>query len=163
MSLLALFCDVDDCYQRVDAWASTQLSPSKRGPKCRLSSEVMTIMSHCHESSYRNFKRYYGEHVCKQLTQELPSWVSDNRFVELMPKVFLRLCAYRQANFGQMTAISFVDSTPLAVCHNKRIKCTKVFAGLAVNLSAALIAYQSQPKKPSLDLQFVPDNLPLLI
>lgn len=33
----------------------------------------------------------------------------------------------------------------------------------AVNLSAALIAYQSQPKKPSLDLQFVPDNLPLLI
>jgi hypothetical protein len=35
------------------------------------------------------------------------------------------------AQRGQCTGISFVDSTPIKVCHNKRIKRNKVFAGLA--------------------------------
>ena len=60
-----------------------------------------------------------------------PELVSYKRFVELMSKIFVPLCAYLQKSFGTVTGISFVDSTPLAVCHNKRIKRNKVFAGLA--------------------------------
>jgi hypothetical protein len=32
---------------------------------------------------------------------------------------------------GAVTGISFIDATPLPVCHNRRIKRHKVFAGLA--------------------------------
>ena len=33
--------------------------------------------------------------------------------------------------FGKCTGISFVDSTSIRVCHNKRIKRNKVFDGIA--------------------------------
>ena len=69
MSLLELFCEVDDFYQGFALCAHKQQLASgvKRGPKCRLSAnEVMTIMIHFHESGYRNFKTYYQQHVCKQ-------------------------------------------------------------------------------------------------
>ena len=134
MSLLELFCDVDDFYQEYASWsAKQQLTKGvKRGPRCRLSeSEVMTLLIHFHESGYRNFKRYYCEYVSEQLSDEFPELVSYKRFVELMSKIFVPLCAYLQKSFGTVTGISFVDSTPLAVCHNKRIKRNKVFAGLA--------------------------------
>lgn len=48
-----------------------------------------------------------------------------------MPSVLLMLCAYLQSRFGRCTAIAFVDSTPLAVCHNRRIARHKGFDGLA--------------------------------
>ena len=134
MSLLELFCEVDDFHQGFALWAHKQqlTKGRKRGPKCRLSeSEVMTIMIHFHESGYRNFKTYYQQHVCKQLRNEFSALVSYSRFVELTSEVLLPLCAYLQASFGETTGISFVDSTSLAVCHNKRIERNKVFADLA--------------------------------
>ena len=65
------------------------------------------------------------------LTLNVPNLVSYSRFVELTSKVILPLCAYLQASFGEVTGVSFVDSTHLALCHNKRIECNKVFQGLA--------------------------------
>jgi hypothetical protein len=41
------------------------------------------------------------------------------------------LAVYLRRSFGHCTGILFVDSTPLAVCRNQRIKRHKVFAGLA--------------------------------
>jgi Transposase DDE domain len=57
--------------------------------------------------------------------------VSYGRFVELMPSVLVPLCAYLRNCYGECTGISFVDSTPITVCHNRRIHQHKVFAGLA--------------------------------
>ena len=134
MSLLELFCDVDDFCQRFGTWAAAQQlgDGAKRGPKCRLSvSEVMTILIHFHQSSYRDFKSYYQKHVSQHLNDEFPRLVSYNRFVELMPEVLLPLCAYLQQSFGDCTGINFVDSTSIAVCHNRRIKRNKVFKHLA--------------------------------
>ncbi len=38
---------------------------------------------------------------------------------------------YLHVRFGQGTGVAFTDSTPLAVCHNRRIGRHQVFAGIA--------------------------------
>ena len=134
MSLLKLFCDVDDFCQQVTQQNKARLleTSSKRGRKATLSaSEIMTILIHFHQSGYRSFKRYYQHHVCQHLRSEFPALVSYNRFVELMPQALLPLCLYLHTRMGQVTGISFIDATSLPVCHNKRINRHKVFAGLA--------------------------------
>lgn len=133
MSLLELFVDVDDFCQDYDEHLKArQLAVKKSGPEQRLShSEIMTLLIHFHQSSYRNFKHYYKHYVVKRLRSEFPELVSYNRFVELSSTVLLQLCAYLQKNFGDCTGINFIDSTPIAVCHNRRIKRNKVFKHLA--------------------------------
>ena len=135
MSLTELFCDVDDfCQGFLPIWEPKQLQDGsrKRLRKAQLSiSEMMTIMILFHQSNYRTFKAFYTKHVQVFLKTEFPGLVSYPRFVALMPRVFGPLCAYLNSLFGECTGISFVDSTPLAVCNNRRILWHKVFAGLA--------------------------------
>jgi hypothetical protein len=107
-------------------------SVNKPGLKPKLSaSEIMTIIIYFHMTRYRDFKTYYTEFVSKHLRAEFPKLVSYNRFVELMPITFLPLCLYLQTRLGAVSGISFIDSTPLPVCHNRRIERHQVFAGLA--------------------------------
>ena len=134
MSLLELFCDVDDFCCSFEAWANAQQLPAgrKRGPKPALTaSEIMTIIIHFHQQGYRDFKSYYEKHVQVFLREEFPTLLSYSRFVELIPSVLLTLCAYLRSRFGACTGIAFVDSTPIAVCHNRRIRRHKVFKDVA--------------------------------
>jgi hypothetical protein len=48
-----------------------------------------------------------------------------------MPSTLLPLCVYLQHCYGDCTGISFIDSTSLKVCHNRRIKRHKVFKDMA--------------------------------
>lgn len=134
-SLLELYCDVDDFWQGLQSrWYSHLLATGevKRLRKSDLSeSEVMTIMIDFHRSQYRTFKAYYTEHVLVYLRSEFPKLVSYNRFVELMQRVLLPLSAYLRHCFGRCTGISFIDSTALAVCENRRIERHRVFRGVA--------------------------------
>jgi len=59
-------------------------------------SELMTLLIHFHQSSYRDrdFKAYYQKYVLLRLRAEFPGLVSYQRFVELMPQCLLALCAY---------------------------------------------------------------------
>lgn len=91
----------------------------------------MTILIYFHQMRYRDFKTYYTQFVQVYLRSEFPTLVSYNRFVELMPGVLVPLCAYLRHCYGGCTGISFIDSTPLAVCHNRRIGQHKTFAGIA--------------------------------
>ena len=91
----------------------------------------MTIMIYFHQMRYRDFKTYYTQFVQGYLRAEFPRLVSYTRFVELMPSVLVPLCAYLRSIYGECTGISFVDSTPIRVCHNRRIHQHKVFAELA--------------------------------
>jgi hypothetical protein len=65
------------------------------------------------------------------LQDEFPQLVSYTRFVELMACVLVPLIAYFYHCKERCTGISLVDSTPLAVCHNRRIPRHKVFDELA--------------------------------
>lgn len=135
MSLTQLFCDVDDfCQQFLPAFEQQQISSHERRRirKSRLSvSEVMTIIIHFHQSSYRNFKSYYVDHVWIHLKSDFPNLVSYNQFLDLKKSVLMPLCAYLNQRKGHCTGISYVDSTPIAVCHNRRIHRHKTFEGLA--------------------------------
>lgn len=134
MSLLELFCDVDDFWQQIEGQRRTAL-PSRTGQSFRkpglCESEIMTILIHFHQVGYRCFKDYYQEHVLKHLRSEFPGAMSYSRFVSLVPRVVLLLWAYALYRCGRCTGLSFVDSTALRVCHNRRITRHKVFVGKA--------------------------------
>ena len=134
-SLVEMFCDVDDfCQEFEPYWEQQQLTTGlkrrrRTGQLCL--SEIMTIIIHFHQSSYRDFKAYYEEHVMIHLRAEFPNLVSYPRFVTLKKGTVLPLAGYLYSLFGACSGVSFVDSTPLAVCHNRRIQQHKVFAGVA--------------------------------
>jgi hypothetical protein len=135
MNLLELYCHVDDFYQAVGAEMEVhQISAGKRHRRRAgelSASEIMTILIHFHQSQYRTFKAYYTEHVQKHLRSEFPRLVCYARFVQLMPRVAALLCRYLTHLFGQCSGISFIDSTFLAVCDNRRIHQHAVFLGWA--------------------------------
>ncbi len=62
---------------------------------------------------------------------EFPHQVSYTRFIQLMPRILIGLCEYLRHCYGQCSGIGFIDSTALAVCHNRRIPQHRVFAGIA--------------------------------
>ena len=134
-SILPLFADLDDfCQSFAPTFNTAQLASAtrRRQRHSALSlSEVMTIIVWFQQSSYRTFKDYYRKEVCLHLRDEFPHLVSYNRFVELMPSALIPLCYYLQTRRGQSVGVAFIDSLPLAVCHNRRILSHKVFAGLA--------------------------------
>ncbi len=131
MSLLELFCDVDDFMLSFEPhWKAYQVQAGKQRERAgRLCpSEVMTILIHFHQSHYRTFKAYYTKHVQVHLTKEFPHLVSYPRFVALIPAMMIPMLAYLQSRYGACTGISFIDSTPLEVCDPKRISGHRVFA-----------------------------------
>jgi len=131
MSLLELFCDVDDfMLSFASEWKANQLATGKQRERAGQlwPSEVMTILIHFHQSHYRTFKAYYTEHVQVHLNKEFPHLVSYTRFVALIPGMLIPLLAYLQSRFGPCTGISFIDSTSLEVCDPKRINQHRVFA-----------------------------------
>jgi len=135
MSLLELFCHVDDFWLAfAPRWNQTLLHSGqiKRQRSGQLAeSEIMTILIHFHQSHYRDFKAFYTPHVLTSLHADFPGLVSYSRFVRLIPSGLFPLAAYLETCRGQCNGLSFVDSTKLAVCHNRRIRQHRVFAGLA--------------------------------
>jgi hypothetical protein len=134
-SLEELFGDVDDFCQALEPQWERQLLGNglqrRRRVRSMCLSELMTILIGFHQSYYRNFKTYYQELVCCHLQSAFPGLVSYGRFVEWMPSALLPLCAYLRSCFGSCSGISFMDSTSLKVCHNRRIPQHKVFQNLA--------------------------------
>ena len=105
---------------------------SRKKP-CKLSdSEVITILIAFHLGGYRNLKHFYTQYVQVHLKGDFPETVSYNRFVELQQKALFPMVIFlKMMRLGSCTGISFVDSTPLRVCNNKRIFRHKVFDGIA--------------------------------
>ena len=128
-----IFCIVDEFCKEYDQVVDKHLlgNPAKR-PLVMSKSEIITIMITFQLSGFRTFKHFYLYYLQKHMQKEFPKTVSYNRFTELMQQnlmpltLFLKTCC-----LGKCTGISFIDSTPVRVCKNKRINQNKVFKGIA--------------------------------
>jgi len=133
-----IFCIADDFCKEFDQeikkyQITTTPEQKSYNRSCRMTdSEIMTILVGFHFGTFRNFKHYYLFYIKEHLAKEFPNLVSYNRFVELQGKLFVQLALFlKLICFGECTGITYVDSTCIRVCHNKRIKRNKVFKGLA--------------------------------
>ena len=133
-----IFCIADDFCKEFESEINKIGLPNDakckyRRRKWRMSkSEIITIMICFHFNSYRNFQHYYMFFVKEHLADMFPHQLSYNRFLELEARVSVEMMMFLQiCCFGRCTGISFIDSTSIPVCHNKRIYRNKVFKDYA--------------------------------
>ena len=128
-----IFCLVDEFCKDFDETTKPFIlgKPSKR-PPVMSKSEVISICLLFHLSGFRCFKHFYMFYIQRHMQGEFPQTVSYNRFVELSQSVLMPMTIFlKTCSLGACSGISFVDSTPIRVCNNKRIKRNKVFKGIA--------------------------------
>jgi len=122
--LVEMYIEIDDfCKSNPDILNTWTNKKDKRVRVPRLTlSEIMTIMIHYHQKSFKHFKGYYKEYVQKELKSDFPDLVSYNRFVELAPRAILPMVLFlnHRCQLSQRTGIYYIDSAPWKVCHPKR-------------------------------------------
>lgn len=128
-----IFCLVDEfCKDFDENTRPFLMGKSSKRPETMAKSEVISICLLFHLSGFRCFKHFYLFYVRRHMQGEFPNTVSYNRFVELNKQVLMPMAIFlKTCRLGTCTGISFVDSTPIRVCHNKRIKRNKVFKDVA--------------------------------
>ncbi len=105
-------------------------SPKKKPTMSQ--SEVICIFIIFHGMQHKNIKHFYLNYVQKHLIHLFPNTVSYNRFVELSQQVTPPMTMFLKMQcLGDCKGITYVDSTPIRVCKNKRIKRNKVFKDIA--------------------------------
>ncbi len=127
-----IFCDIDDFNAVFEPQWKEQLLQAGEAKRCKGSSlslsEVMTIIIAFHSSNFRTFKHFYTGYVMRHLHGAFPHLVSYSRMVELMLSALIPLCSYLCTRQGRVGGISFIDSTPIIVCHPQRAHSHKLFA-----------------------------------
>lgn len=133
-----IFCITDDFCKEFNEEIKKHQIESATGKRHRnrpgrmSDSEIITILLGFHFGSFRNFKHYYLSYIGINLKKEFPNQLSYSRFIQEESKVFIAFALFlKLICFGECTGITFVDSTKIAVCHNKRIRSNKVFKGIA--------------------------------
>lgn len=129
-----LFCLVDDFCKGFEPWYRKQLlkdGKSKRNRSGHLTlAEILTILIAYHQSGMACFKYFYLRLFNFHL-ELFPRLVHYARFVKLIKRAFPALVCLLKSLQGEITEYLFIDSTPMAVCHNLREKKHKTFKGLA--------------------------------
>ena len=134
VDITALYCCLDDFCKVFADWEAHRLIPSeqtRRRPGKLSRAEMLLIVVLFHLSPYKNFKTFYRYgvgHQHRACFGELPHY---DRFVSLVPRLFVPLMVLLHSLGGEPTGVYFADSTKLAVCHNRRIHRHRVFDGLA--------------------------------
>ena len=128
-----IFYLTDEFYKEFEKSISKRSLGNKPKKRPKMSqSEVITIMILFHYGAFKNLKHFYQYFIKQHYTKEFPQTVSYNRFVELMQSAVLPMTLFlKTCCLGESTGISFIDSTPIRVCKNKRIPRHKVFDGIA--------------------------------
>lgn len=131
--IIEIFYLADEFCQEFDKTVSNHSLGNEPKKKPRMSqSEVITIMVLFHYGAFKNMKHFYLSYVQTHLLSYFPKTVSYNRFTELLQGAILPMAVFlKTCCMGQCTGISYIDSTSISVCKNKRIPRHKVFDGIA--------------------------------
>jgi Transposase DDE domain len=133
--LVETFCAVDDfCQAYMPQWEAYLIGTGSapRGPQPGLCvSAIITILLMLHSSGFTYLKSFYQGVMGDILRQYFPGMPCDERFVTLPKSVLMPLLCLLLSRLGARTGIYYIDSTALAVCHNRRISRHQTFAGLA--------------------------------
>lgn len=134
MDITALYCRLDDFRKVFADWEAHRLIPSRttRQRTGKLSrAEMPFIAVLFHLSPHKNFKVFHLHGIggrYRACLDELPRY---DRFVSLMPRLFVPLTVPPHGLGGAQTGVYLADSTKLAVRHNRRIRRHKVLDGPA--------------------------------
>ena len=134
IDITALYCCLDDFCKVFKDWEAHRLipAPATRQRAGKLSrAEMLFIVVLFHLSPYKNFKTFYLYGIGVQhrtCFRDLPHY---DRFISLMPRLFVPLMVLLHSLSGEETGVYFADSSKLAVCHTRRIDRHRVFDGLA--------------------------------
>ena len=134
VDITALYCCLDDFCKLFADWKAHRLLPSGRTrqrPGKLSRAEMLLIVVLFHLSPFKHFKAFYHYGIGQQdraCFGDLPHY---DRFVSLMPRLFVPLMVLLHSLSGEPSGVYFADATKLAVCHNRRIHRHKVFKGLA--------------------------------
>ena len=134
VDITALYCCLDDFCKVFEDWEAHRLIPTEhtRQRTGKLSrAEMLFIVVLFHLSPFKHFKAFYRYgigHQHRACFGDLPHY---DRFVSLMPRLFVPLMVLLHSLSSEQTGVYFADSSKLAVCHNRRIHRHKVFDGLA--------------------------------
>ena len=131
--LIEIFITCDDFCNALTQWQTQQgcLPTTRKGDLS--DSELMTLTVFYHYSGYKCFQYYYQNCVQMQLSGYFPDLISYDRFIARMPRLLPGLFVLLKWLCGQSERTGFyiVDSKPLVVCDNHRIRTNKVFDGIA--------------------------------
>lgn len=132
--ITALFFCLDEFCKTYEDWEKHRLIETgrKRYRPCQMQlSELLTLIVLFHLSPCKNFKYFYLFHIRALHRQDFPALLSYNRFIQLIPRLFVPLSILLHSVLGEKTGIYIADATSLPVCHNKRINRHRVFKAMA--------------------------------
>ena len=116
IDITALYCCLDDFCQVFEAWETHRLipSPTTRQRSGKLSRpEMLFIVVLFHLSPYKNFKTFYLYgigHQHRACFGDLPHY---DRFVSLMPRLFVPLVVLLHSLSGEQTGVYFATQASL--------------------------------------------------
>ena len=129
--LIELFICLDDFCIALEEWKrlQPQFQVSVTNHPVMSDSEMLAILVFYQSSGYKCFQYYYQQCVSKNLSSYFPCLISYERFVALIPRLLPGLYVFLKWRtlLSKRTGWYFIDSKPLAVCHNRRIHSNKVF------------------------------------
>src|SRR6185312_1635982 len=127
-----IFTIVDDFSKIYEEWTNHKLlrngKQRNRAGKVSLS-EALSVMIFYHFSEFKHFKIYYQYFILNGTWFKNPPCY--DRFIQIIPSLFLPLIVMMHYLSGRKTGIYYVDSTHFAVCKNIRISRHKTFEGFA--------------------------------
>ena len=116
VDITALYCCIDDFCKVFEDWEAHRLIPSyaaRQRPGKLSRAEMLFIVVLFHLSPYKNFKTFYLYGVGHQHRACFGALPHYDRFVSLMPRLFVPLMVLLHSLSGEATGVYFADFYPV--------------------------------------------------